>query len=295
MLVTTTTRQVPSRVAAWLRLLRPLNVLMFVAGVLVGGLLAAEGGVIPTGATVRLWVAACSAALIGGAANAINDVFDIDIDRVNRPARPLPAGRITSREAWGVWLVATLAGVALAGTLSVELMGIAVASAVLLYAYSARLKRMLLLGNLVVALVLALALLYGGLAVGEAGPALVGAAFAFLATLAREIVKDVEDVRGDAVVHARTLPLVAGDRAAVYTAVSVVLLTVLLTPVPYLAMGYSGLYLLLVLATDGFLLRAVALLMASGAQSQAGRASRALKGAMLMGLAALASAGWTGL
>lgn len=292
---TTAVQRLPSRMLAWLMLLRPLNVVMFAAGVGVGGVLTAGGLEMASGAVARLAVAACSAALIGGAANAINDVFDLDTDRVNRPGRPLPSGRATPREARVLWALATLAGLVLAATLSAEHVAIALASAMLLYGYSVLFKRMPVVGNVIVALVLALSLVYGGLAVGGPGPALVGAAFAFFATLAREIVKDLEDVRGDAAVHARTLPIVAGEQTAVYAAAAVTLLAVLLTPVPYLTMGYSGLYLLLVLATDALLLRAVALLLGVSGEVQAGRASRALKGAMMMGLAALASAGWTGI
>ena len=84
-------------------------------------------------------------------------------------------------------------------------------AAVLLFVYSRFWKRALLVGNLVVAALIAAVLLYGGWAVGAPEAAGVGAFFAFLTTLAREIVKDVEDVPGDAAADARTLAVVIDE------------------------------------------------------------------------------------
>lgn len=273
-------------VLALLRLLRPLNLLIIAAGVGLGGWLAG-GAAVWTGATaVRLLVAGLAAGLIGAAANSINDVFDREIDRVNRPERPLPSGRVSVRTAVGIGVGASAAGVALAFGLSAVHGAVALAAVGLLALYNARLKHVAVAGNVVVAAVVALTLVFGGWAVGPAGPALVGAAFAFLTTLAREIVKDAEDRTGDAAAGARTLPLVAGLGVARGVALAVVAVTLLLTPMPFLAAGYGGLYLLLMLPTDALLLRAGWLLLLP-APALAG-ASRTLKGAMAAGILALA-------
>jgi len=275
------------RLWAVVRLLRPLNFVLFLAGVTLGGFLSGGEAAFEGLLGVRLFMAALSAALIGGAANSLNDVYDLEIDRINRPSRPLPSGLVGPRVAWGLWVLGTAAGVLLSVRLSAVHVVMALTSAALLFAYSAVLKRTLFTGNLVVALVVALALVYGGWAVGPPGSSLVAAAFAFLTTLAREVVKDMEDSAGDAALGARTLPVVRGPAAAVKVTTVLIGLTILLTPLPFLLLDYSGLFLLLVLLVDVLLIGVLWRLQSA----QAGRASTLLKAAMVVGMAALALAG----
>ena len=83
-------------------------------------------------------------------------------------------------------------------------------SAALLFAYNTRLKRSGFWGNVVVGTVTALTIVYGALISGGVGHAWVGFLFAFLLTIAREIVKDIEDIRGDLEADARSLPIEKG-------------------------------------------------------------------------------------
>ena len=281
-----------------LRLVRPLNVVMFFAGVALGGLLAAGPSAFVGREGRALALAMASAALIGAGANAINDVFDLAIDRVNRPDRPLPAGVLSVRAARLLWGIASGVGIGLSVWLSPLHVAIAVGSVALLYGYSAWLKGTALLGNLAVAAVLGLAILYGGLAVAPAGApagwsvALLGAAFAFGSTLAREVAKDIEDAAGDATGGARTLPLVAGPRVAVWVAVAAVGATLASFPLA-LAAGLGADFFALGLPAAGLLLAAAwALLGAPNAllRRRAGTASALLKAAMIAGILALAAA-----
>ena len=281
-----------SRVAsAWglVALVRPFNLLVSAAGVVLGGFLVAGEAALSGEPGRRLLVAAVSAVLIGGAANALNDLFDLAIDRINRPGRPLPSGRIAPGWAKGVWATGSAVGLGLSLPLSAAHVAMALFSVGALYAYNAWLKRLGLVGNGLVAFILGLALVYGGWAVGSPEPALVGAAFAFLTTLAREIVKDIEDAEGDAQAGARTLPLVYGPQAASNVAALVVAVTLALIPLPFLVLGYSGLYLSGVLLASLLLLRALGLLMTRAPGEAASAASAALKGCMVLGLLALAA------
>lgn len=273
------------------QLVRPLNFVMFMAGVVIGGVLVAGEAVFVGDNPVRLAMAALSAALIGGGANALNDVYDLSIDRINRPGRPLPRGLVHERVAWGIWGIGSLLGFVLGAAVSVAHGAMAAGAILLLWAYSARFKRLPLLGNLVVSLIMAEAIVYGGWAMGAPGPALTGGGFAMLTTLAREIAKDVEDMQGDQAEGARTLPLVAGAAIAVRWILGSVLLIVILTPIPYLALGYSPLYLVAVGVADAFLLAAAwGLLSTAQPERQAHQASVLLKVAMVAGLVALAVA-----
>ena len=275
------------------RLVRPLNVVMFFAGVALGGLLGAGleafSGLHGRALVLAMW----SAALIGAGANAINDVFDLEIDRVNRPDRPLPSRAVSVGTARLVWMATALVGVGLSALLSPLHLGIALGAVVLLYAYSAWLKRMPLAGNLAVALILGVAILYGGLAVAPEGSAALwlGAAFAFVTTLAREIAKDVEDMIGDEVEGARTLPLSAGPRVAVAITLVLIVLTLAALPAGLPLLGSA--FLALALPAAGLLLAAAWALLCANVErvtQQAGRASGLLKAAMLAGILALAGA-----
>ncbi|MEX1054902.1 MAG: geranylgeranylglycerol-phosphate geranylgeranyltransferase [Rhodothermales bacterium] len=272
---------------ALIRLLRPLNLLITVVGVLLGAALSsAPAFIVDLGAVV---LAAASALAIAAGGNALNDVYDADIDFVNRPSRPIPSGLVSSETARIIWITATLFGVGAAAFVSSIHLTLAFLATVLLFTYSRYLKRMPFVGNLAIAAVVALAIVYGGWAVGSPVPSLVGAAFAALTTFAREIVKDIEDLEGDARAGARTAPVAFGVGVPRVAASATLILTVVLTPLPFLLMDYSPLFLFLMLTADAFLLRALWLMPST--PDEAAPASAWLKGAMLAGIAALFAAG----
>ncbi len=276
-----------STLPAMLRLVRLLNVVMVAMGAALGALLVAGAAAFEGGALVRTLLAAVAAALLAAGGNAFNDAADVEIDRINRPGRPVPSGRVSVAGAQRLWAGLTAAGVALAFVLSAAHGLVAVGAAGLLVLYSLRLKRAPLAGNVAVAALIGTVLVFGGLVVGPPLAAFVGAAFAFLTTLAREVAKDVEDERGDAALHARTLPLVWGRTRSVRLAQGVVVLAVAGLPFPYFSFGFAPLYLLVALGAGAALLAAFVALQAATPDG-AGHASRALKWAMLAGMAALA-------
>ncbi len=277
------------RASAVLMLLRPINVLMFCAGVFLGGFLAVGGGVADPNLLPRLTIGALAVAAIGGAANSLNDVIDIDIDRINRPHRPIASGVVSRQTGVRVWLIVSIFGLVLSALLSPLHLVISGAAAGALIAYSFVLKRVALVGNVLVAALVALSIIFGALAVGSIDGVIYAAAFAFLLTFVREMIKDAADVRGDAAYAARTFASVFGRRAAVRLAGIVVFGTILLTPLPFLLSAYSTLYLSLVLIADIVLIWA---LWAAAPLDDRGldRSGDLLKWAMIAGMAALAAA-----
>lgn len=269
-------------------MVRPLNLTILVAGVLLGGVLATSSGNrwVLVG-DLDLVLAALAAALVGAGGNVYNDLRDVAIDRVNRPERALPSGRVTLGAARLLWIALTGAGVLVAALVSGAHGGVAAGVAGLLVLYSARLKGQPLVGNVLVAVLIGVALLFGAGAVGAWSEGAVGALFALLTTLARELVKDVEDLPGDAALGARTLPVVVGVPRTLRSVQSLLGVTVALTPLPYLLLGYEPLYLPVVLGAAALLLTAlVRLQRPRGATLRS--ASRAIKGAMVVGIGALA-------
>src|SRR5256885_12300175 len=146
-----------------LRLVRAHNLLLAALGVLAGGWIAL--GSVPTPGV--LWFASLAAIGFGAAGNALNDIWDRAGERVNRPGgeRPLAAGRLARGTADLCVVAGALVGVAAAALVNGAAVLIGAAALVVMIAYSPLLKRRGLPGNVAVALVAGLPLLYGAIAV----------------------------------------------------------------------------------------------------------------------------------
>lgn len=260
-----------------LLIIRPHNIAAAVLCVAAGYALAGGGRPRPL-----LLLAATAVATAAG--NVINDWFDRDIDAINKPGRPLPSGTVTGREALGLYLL-LLAGLAVCAALLPPAQGGWIAAwAVLLHWYSHRLKRYYLVGNLLVSTVAASGFVLGAFAAGDWSAGALPALFTFVFVLGRELVKDAEDVEGDRICGARTVPVVSGAGPALVA--SGVIFTVLAAafPVPYCTGVYGRGYLVAVSAT------VIPILAVSAALCYARRApyavSMLLKFGMFFGVAA---------
>ncbi len=271
-----------SQLSAFFLLPRPLNGLITALAVGIGALTAAQA---PAWSGILL--AAFSAALINGAGNAFNDLLDIDIDRINRPLRPLPSGRLNPRAARLASLLLALAGCALAFWLSPWHGAIALVVVALLAVYSIALKHSVLWGNVLVAFVGAMAFPYGALATGEIGRSWVPALFAFFFHLGREIVKDIEDMIGDQIRGERTLPLCWGRTQAALLAAFVYLLLVGFTWLPFFMGLYGALYALALLPVHALIGYVLWQLYRQRAVLTDNRLGRLLKVGIFLGLAAI--------
>jgi geranylgeranylglycerol-phosphate geranylgeranyltransferase len=226
-------------------------------------------------------------ALLAAAGNVHNDWLDQAADRVNRPDRPLVAGRISTRAA--VLGAALLLFCALACGFAVDAAhgALTAGMALLLAAYNLRLKRWPLWGNLAVAALCALAVCFLEFPAPLRATALPGA-FALLATLAREAAKDAEDMAGDRIAGWSSFPLRFGERATAYLAALLIALILALLPLPLvLDLGYlRWAYAAAALAGPAPLLL-LGLRDAFRSQVPWGRMQRRLKRTMLAGMAAI--------
>jgi 4-hydroxybenzoate polyprenyltransferase len=187
--------------------------------------------------------------LLAAAGYIINDYFDLRIDRINKPSRMILGKRIEARQGillhWGFNGIATVLGFYLAYRVgSLRLGFIFPLIAGLLWMYSARYKRSLLVGNIVVSMLSALVVLvvwlfefymlrnlgYNMHLLASKLSIVVWfyAGFAFMVSLVREIVKDIEDIEGDTAAGCQTIPVIAGIVAAKNIALALTLLTMLL-------------------------------------------------------------------
>ncbi len=266
-------------------LMRPVNAAVSFLAILSVGVMAS--GEIHTDATMLL--AAFAGMLIGSAGNIINDVFDVNIDRVNKPQRAIASGTV-SRRAAAVWAsVCGFTGIILSIPLGTAALSIAAGSVLLLYAYSARLKRVPLLGNVVVGAVTGMAFIYGGFAAEAPLIGVVPAAFAFLMNVGREILKDIEDMPGDNSSGHLTFPLMYGERTARLLASAVFIAVVAASLHPWTLRQYSASYLPLVLVVDVLILTSLAAVWRGLDQHTVKHASALLKWGMLAGILAFAA------
>ncbi len=236
------------RALALLSLTRPLNALICGLSVIAGAAVAGKPLNIlldpPPGWTLRTISAAVSAALILAAGNVFNDIRDIAADRINAPGRALPRGIVPPWTAAVFAAVLAFVGLAAALPLGAAGIGIAAAAVLLLAGYDYSLKGVPLAGNIAVALLGGLAVVYGGLAGNALPRAFIPAGFAVLLHLGREIVKDAADETGDRAAGITTLATTAGPRVARRTAAGVLFLLALAVYLPvaagYFGAGYAG-------------------------------------------------------
>lgn len=188
-----------------------------------------------------------SIALVGAGGYVINDILDIEADRINKPNQQIIGKTISVDKAYWYYYALTFLGIALGAYLAfeaglVKLVFFHVLCAVLLWLYSQYFKSSVLIGNLMVALLSALVPLtyfcfetytyyynYGAVFLYTFGGyfkadpvkpllwfSLILAFFAFIFSLIREIIKDLQDMEGDKNLNGNTLPLAIGEKNALW-------------------------------------------------------------------------------
>ena len=270
----------PGRFAAPLRLARPLNCAMSVFAVLLGAWTVTRQ--IPAAV---LFSCLAWAALMTAGGNTLNDYADAGIDRLNHPARPIPSGQISRRTAGFLAWAELALGLVAGSVISLGCALIAFLMVALLIAYeTAGLKKGGLPGNITISLLTAMLFIMGGAAADDPVRPASLAVLAFIATLGREIIKDIEDMGGD--VSRRTWPMRVGPPKAKITAALLLGLAVILSPLPYffgtLDIGYLA---IITVANVAFVWTMVMLFRSPRRASRAAKlAMLAVLGAILIGL-----------
>lgn len=271
------------RIKGYIQITRPLNLFMAFLSIFIGGFVT--GTIQPI---AKLMLACFSGMLITAGANAINDYYDIEIDRINRPNRPLPAGRMSLNEALLYSWILCGGGILLSLFIHLGAFLIATGSVVLLYFYSIRLKRTVLFGNFIVALQLGVVFVYGGLAVGQIRVAFIVGVFAFLYNLGREIMKDIEDIEGDRSQSVVTFPIRFGIQKALTLITVVFILLIVFTISTYFFNIFSLAYLIVVvIGVDLYLIFVILSMWRNPQFSNLRRLSNLMKVSMFLGLIAV--------
>lgn len=236
----------------------------------------------------RLLLLSLSTVAIAAAGYIINDYYDVKIDYINKPERVVVGKSITRRFAILFHVILSITGIALGVYLSWRITALNVASVFLLWLYSNNLKRLPFIGNLTVALLTGAAV-YSVEMLYRTNNALivVFAIFAMFMTLVREIIKDIEDLKGDNSFGCKTLPIVWGIRRTkviLYIIIFAFSVTVVLLNYQYRALPFRYQLILLFLP----LLILIWKLIRADTKIDFMRLSTLCKVIMLMGIASMA-------
>ncbi len=219
-------------------LLRPLNCFMAGLAVVFSLWLGNVSGL------EIYFLAFASVFLICAAGMLINDYFDMEIDRVNRPEKWRVVKRYSnvllpvSAALFGLGLVCSV-------FLNTGAFLLALANSAILVLYPWKLKKIIFLKNVTIAYLVGSVFLYGGIISNHPAP-VVFSIIAFVSNMGREIIKDVADIEGDKKAGIKTLATVLGKLSASAFSITFTLSSILLAPLPYLLGIFGEVYLMLI-------------------------------------------------
>ncbi|KZX09877.1 UbiA family prenyltransferase [Methanobrevibacter filiformis] len=233
----------------YLEILRPANAMMAIIAVVLIAIIGYNYNTFLFSYYIPIGLGILAVFLATGAGNAINDYFDHEIDAINRPDRPIPSGRISLKNAKTyaviLFIIAIILGIAIGVIINNYLpLIIVLFNSILMYLYAYYFKSTVLFGNIIIAYLTASCFIFGGIIINLVEIAIYLGCFAFLMTLAREIVKDIEDIEGDAEGGATTLPIKYGTKLSSILSSIFILVPTIFSPVLYFIGIFNIFYLI---------------------------------------------------
>lgn len=202
---------------------------------------------------------------ISSSALILNDYFDIEVDRVNAPNRPLPAGIISSQEVIALTIIATILGLVASASISIFALVIGIILWIVGVLYNWKLKETGLLGNLMVSFSVALTFILGGIVVGDPWNkiVLIFSIMAFFIDLGEEIAADAMDIDGDKKRNSKSIAIKKGRKFALSISSILFSLVILISFIPIYFSWLGISYLLMILISDVIIFSSVLKLLRS--------------------------------
>lgn len=273
-----------NKLSAVFRIVRSINCVITFITILAAGLIYGTGKFIYT----NILLAAFSGSFVAAAGNIINDYFDIEIDKINRPERVLPSGKLSVKFALNLYFIISASALYLSSLINFESIVIVIISSVIIFLYSYKLKSTPLVGNFIIAFLTGLAFIYGSIAVGNILCGIIPALFALLINFMREIVKDIEDIEGDKASGILTYPIKHGIDASITIVILTAVLLIISTTIPFLLKIYSIEYFIFVMpVVNGLLVYIIKELKSDQSQINLRKISNLIKLDMVLGLVAI--------
>jgi geranylgeranylglycerol-phosphate geranylgeranyltransferase len=224
--------------------MRPFTSILGMAGAYIGGIVAGAPFF-----SIPLILAMVVVFLAGAGSMPFNDYFDRDVDIISHPNRPIPSKRLSPQETLYFSLLLLSLAVVFSMFINLLCFVIVLFSLGFLYCYEVFFKNQGFVGNIVVAFLSSMSFTFGGTAVGNPFASLLLSLLTFFLFTGREILKDVQDVKGDLFTR-NTLPMRIGEKKAVLVASIFLMVAVLLSPLPYLLHQLRISYLIIIIMVD---------------------------------------------
>jgi 4-hydroxybenzoate polyprenyltransferase len=192
---------------------RPLNVLITLIAFALAAHIA-QGDLLACLDDLQFWYGCTCLTVITASGYWVNDAFDFKIDRENKPRRVIVNAHLSVKKVLTAYFGAVTVILAFSfWTQPIALFAINIGVVALLFVYAWVLKRTTVVGNIVIALLTALVVYYAAVMYVPRTAVMWMILFAFEVTFLREVVKDVEDIKGDLKFKLQTLPIRIGIQA----------------------------------------------------------------------------------
>ena len=226
---------------AGIQILRPLNILLTLLSVFIASWL------INSLESPLLFYTGLVVICFAGASNILNDVLDIRIDKINRPNRVLSSEKLQIKDA--VILMSVLYSTGIIASTYINPLGRYIALALvlpLLILYTPFLKKMPLIGNLVVGLILGLVFIFTeGAIIGNVDKMWIPFALSAHLSSIRELIKDAADIKGDSIINLQTFPIKYGLKSTLWLLRILTSCLCFFAIIPYLKGWYGNYYIIL--------------------------------------------------
>ena len=253
-----------------IEILRPINGLMGGLTVIIG-ILNTRIGILPLTLIFNIIFGVLTYFFISGSSMIINDYYDVEIDKINRPERPIPRGSISLKQAKILWIVTLLIGIILSIIHSLLFnIGFLVPIIVVFMAfigwfYAAWGKKSGFIGNIIVGISFSIGLIYGAVLNNSGIPLYIYYFFltSFFLLISREVIKGCEDVEGDKKEGVKTLAIRIGIKKSTTISMIFAVVAVVFYILPYFTVINQLLFLISMIFGLAVVLFAIILMLKS--------------------------------
>ncbi|MBU5575123.1 MAG: UbiA family prenyltransferase [Candidatus Aenigmarchaeota archaeon] len=248
----------------YLEILRPSVCILTAFAVLIGALLS--NNFIFTNTIYAI----LAAVLIAGSGNILNDLYDYNIDLINKPKRPLPSKRISIKSAKIYAFILLFFAIIFLILLPIYAILLGIFNILIVFLYASRIKRTIF-ASFVDSWLSASTFIFGYFSVSQNlinTPIIILAMMAYSANVGREIAKAIEDIKGDLAANVKSIPIVGGKNIAILFSIFFVFLAIIISPIPFFINIFGYLYLILIFIADILFIVSCYMLFFSASKSQ---------------------------
>ena len=266
---------------ALLSLIRPINSFMIGLAVVVG-IAIGSPDMLFSRLTIYGFITGFS---ISSYSMIINDIYDIEIDKVNQPERPLAKQIISINSALSLSLILLLIGLTSSLLISYYNIIITAIFSILSWFYNIWGKKQGIIGNSIVASSMSIPFIFGGVITGNISLLVWSISLiAFLSGMGREIIKTIADVEGDKIKGIKSVSIQFGSRNAMLIACGFIIISILISFIPVYLNLIQIYYIPLLILTDLILLYSIFVLSKNYSKSESLKVKKYILYAMLFGL-----------